>query len=58
MKIAGIKIGSIYFDYDKFELKPQEKEELNQLGKFLQANLEKRCPAELLRQQGCAGIEY
>jgi hypothetical protein len=42
----------------KFELKPQEKEELNQLGKFLQANLEKRCPAELLRQQGCAGIEY
>jgi OOP family OmpA-OmpF porin len=37
-KIAGIKIGSIYFDYDKFDLKPQEKEELNQLGKFLQAN--------------------
>jgi OOP family OmpA-OmpF porin len=37
-KIASIKIGSIYFDYDKFELKPQEKEELNQLGKFLQAN--------------------
>jgi len=37
-KIAGIKVGNIYFDYDKFELKPQEKEELNQLGKFLQAN--------------------
>ena len=37
-KIAGMKVGSIYFDYDKFELKPQEKEELNQLGKFLQAN--------------------
>jgi len=37
-KIAGIKVGSIYFDYDKFVLKPQEKEELNQLGKFLQAN--------------------
>lgn len=37
-KIAGIKVGSIYFDYDKFELKPQEKEELNQLGKFLQTN--------------------
>jgi outer membrane protein OmpA-like peptidoglycan-associated protein len=37
-KIAGIKIGSIYFDDAKFELKPQEKEELNQLGKFLQAN--------------------
>ena len=37
-KIAGIKIGNIYFDYDKFELKPQEKEELNQLGKFLQTN--------------------
>ena len=37
-KIAGIKVGSIYFDYDKFELKPQEKSELNQLGKFLQDN--------------------
>ena len=37
-KIAGIKVGSIYFDYDKFELKPQEKEELNKVGKFLQAN--------------------
>jgi OmpA-OmpF porin, OOP family len=37
-KIAGMKVGNIYFDYDKFELKPQEKEELNQLGKFLQAN--------------------
>ena len=37
-KIAGVKVGSIYFDYDKFELKPKEKEELNQLGKFLQAN--------------------
>jgi OOP family OmpA-OmpF porin len=37
-KIAGIKIGSIHFDYDKFELKAQEKDELNQLGKFLQAN--------------------
>jgi OmpA-OmpF porin, OOP family len=37
-KIAGIKIGSIYFDYDKFELKPQEKEELNKVGKFLQDN--------------------
>jgi len=37
-KIAGMRVGNIYFDYDKFELKPQEKEELNQLGKFLQAN--------------------
>jgi OOP family OmpA-OmpF porin len=37
-KIAGMNVNSIYFDYDKFELKPQEKEELNQLGKFLQAN--------------------
>ena len=37
-KVAGIKVGNIHFDYDKFELKPQEKEELNQLGKFLQAN--------------------
>jgi len=37
-KIKGIKIGNINFDYDKFELKPQEKDELNQLGKFLQDN--------------------
>jgi len=37
-KIAGIKVGNIYFDYDKFELKPKEKDELNQLGKFLQTN--------------------
>jgi OOP family OmpA-OmpF porin len=37
-KIAGMKVRSIHFDYDKFELKPPEKEELNQLGKFLQAN--------------------
>jgi OmpA-OmpF porin, OOP family len=37
-KIAGIKIGNINFDYDKFDLKPKEKEELNQVGKFLQAN--------------------
>jgi OOP family OmpA-OmpF porin len=37
-KIKGIKVNNIYFDYDKFELKPQEKEELNQLGKFLQTN--------------------
>ena len=36
-KIVGVKVGSINFDYDKFELKPQEKEELNNLGKFLQA---------------------
>jgi len=35
-KIKGIKVGNIYFDYDKFELKSQEKEELNQVGKFLQ----------------------
>jgi OOP family OmpA-OmpF porin len=37
-KIAGMRVGNIYFDHDKFELKPQEKEELNQLGKFLQGN--------------------
>jgi OOP family OmpA-OmpF porin len=37
-KVKGIKVGNIYFDYDKFELKAQEKEELNQLGKFLQAS--------------------
>jgi OmpA-OmpF porin, OOP family len=36
-KIKGIKVGNINFDYDKFELKPQEKDELNQLGKFLQS---------------------
>ncbi len=37
-KVKGVKVNNINFDYDKFELKPQEKEELNQLGKFLQAN--------------------
>jgi len=37
-KIVGVKVGDIYFDYDTFTLKAQEKEELNQLGKFLQAN--------------------
>jgi OmpA-OmpF porin, OOP family len=37
-KIKGIKVGNINFDYDTFALKPQEKEELNQLGKFLQDN--------------------
>ena len=37
-KIVGIKINDINFDYDKFELKAQQKDELNQLGKFLQTN--------------------
>jgi OOP family OmpA-OmpF porin len=37
-KIVGVKVGDIHFDYDTFTLKAQEKEELNQLGKFLQAN--------------------
>jgi outer membrane protein OmpA-like peptidoglycan-associated protein len=37
-KIKGIKVNNIYFDYDTFALKAQEKEELNQLGKFLQTN--------------------
>ena len=37
-KIKGIKVNSIHFDYDTFTLKAQEKEELNQLGKFLQTN--------------------
>jgi OmpA-OmpF porin, OOP family len=37
-KIKGMKVGNIYFDYDKFELKAQEKSELNQVGKFLQDN--------------------
>ena len=37
-KIKGIKTSSIRFDYDKVDLTPQEKDELNQLGKFLQDN--------------------
>jgi OmpA-OmpF porin, OOP family len=37
-KMVGVKVGDIHFDYDTFALKSQEKEELNQLGKFLQAN--------------------
>ena len=37
-KAVGVKVGDIHFDYDTFTLKAQEKEELNQLGKFLQAN--------------------
>jgi outer membrane protein OmpA-like peptidoglycan-associated protein len=37
-KTVGIKVNDIRFDYDMFELKAQEKDELNQLGKFLQAN--------------------
>ncbi|RPJ15325.1 MAG: hypothetical protein EHM37_03885 [Deltaproteobacteria bacterium] len=50
--MAGIKVGSLYFDHETFALKPQKKGELGQLGKFLQANLEKRCPAELFRSRG------
>ena len=34
----NMKVNDIRFDYDKFELTPQEKDELNQLGKFLYAN--------------------
>ena len=37
-KMVGVKVGDIHFDYDTFALKAQEKEELNQLGKFLQDN--------------------
>jgi OOP family OmpA-OmpF porin len=37
-KIIGIKINDINFDYDKFELKSKEEDELNQVGQFLQAN--------------------
>jgi OOP family OmpA-OmpF porin len=37
-KIVGVKVGDIHFDYDTIALKSQEKEELNQLGKYLQAN--------------------
>ncbi len=37
-KVKTMVVNNIYFDSDKFELKPKEKEELNQLGKFLQDN--------------------
>ena len=37
-KAVGIKVGDIHFDLDTMALKAQEKEELNQLGKYLQAN--------------------
>jgi len=37
-KAVGVKVADIHFDYDAFTLKAQEKEELNQLGKFLQDN--------------------
>jgi OmpA-OmpF porin, OOP family len=37
-KAVGVKVNNIHFDYDTFTLKAQEKEELNQLGKFLQDN--------------------
>jgi outer membrane protein OmpA-like peptidoglycan-associated protein len=47
-KLVGIKVNDIRFDYDKFELKPQEKDELNQLGKCVQAN-----PKTFAAVQGC-----
>ena len=37
-KVKTMVVNNIYFDNDKFDLKPQEKDELNQLGKFLQDN--------------------
>ena len=37
-KVKGMVVNNINFDYDKFQLKPQEKSELDQLGKFLQTN--------------------
>ena len=37
-KAVGVKVTDIRFDYDTIALKSQEKEELNQLGKYLQAN--------------------
>jgi OOP family OmpA-OmpF porin len=37
-KLLGIKVNDINFDYDKFDLKAKERDELNQLGKFLQGN--------------------
>ena len=37
-KVKGMVLDNIYFGYDKFQLKPQDKDELNQLGKFLQGN--------------------
>jgi OmpA-OmpF porin, OOP family len=38
MKAKGIVVGNIYFDHDKFELKGKEKEDVDQLGKFLKDN--------------------
>ena len=58
-KIVGIKVNDIRFDYDKFELKPQEKDELNQLGKVPAGQPEDlRCRAGLLRQPRRAGIQH
>ncbi len=37
-KIKGIVVGNIYFDHDKFELKGKEKDDVDQLGKFLRDN--------------------
>jgi OOP family OmpA-OmpF porin len=37
-KLVGIKVNDINFDYDKFEIKQPQKDELNQVGKFLQTN--------------------
>ena len=37
-KVKTMVVNNIYFDNDKFDLKPQEKNELDQLGKFLQDN--------------------
>ena len=46
-KVKTMVVNNIYFDNDKFDLKPQEKDELNQLGKFLQDN-----PKALVALQG------
>jgi len=34
-KIAGVKVGAIHFDFNKFDIKPEYRDELNRLGKFL-----------------------
>jgi OOP family OmpA-OmpF porin len=34
-KIAGVRVGAIHFDFNKFDVKPEYQDELNKLGKFL-----------------------
>lgn len=34
-KIAGVKVGAVHFDFNKFDIRMQYRDELNKLGKFL-----------------------